>query len=104
VLSERVAGLERELSTVRQTSDDERQRLTSELEVARAALDDLKAGQLVSQSETIGRLTAELEARTAIQTPDPSSGLLSSVWRRWWLLLLGLTGCAAVVLLLVWPR
>jgi hypothetical protein len=34
-----------------------------ELERARAALDDLQAGQLVSQAEEVGRLKAELGSR-----------------------------------------
>jgi hypothetical protein len=83
-LAERVAGLERELGAVREMSDADRQRLSDELDAARAALDDLKAGQLAGQAEAIGRLTAELEtertarstleARTAPQAGDAPRG------------------------------
>ena len=109
-LTERVAGLERELSSVRQLSDDERQRLTAELEAARTALDELKAGQFVDQAQKTGRLEAELtaereaksalEAHTAPEMGDALREPAGSRWRTWvpWLLA-ALVICAATAVL-----
>jgi chromosome segregation ATPase len=113
-LAERVAGLERELSGVRQLSDDDRQRLIAELEVARAELQDLQAGERVSQAEQIGRLTAELtaeraaksslEARTASHGGDAPQEPAISRWRTWAPWLLAALAICASVALLAWPK
>jgi chromosome segregation ATPase len=104
VLSERVAGLERELTTVRQSSDTEHQRLTADLEAARIALEELKVSQVATQAEAIGRLTAELEARAASQAPSSIVSVWSVAWRYWSVLTFVSVALMAFVLLLVWPR
>jgi hypothetical protein len=119
-LTERVAGLERELLNVPRRSDEERQRLTAELEAARAALDDLRTGRLAELERENGRLTeclaltAPTESPGAGQQTPATTGATSDssrgLWWRSWLLspgaLIALAVLIAIVvqLLLVWTQ
>lgn len=98
MLGERVVGLERELTDVRQLSDDDRHRLTAELATARAAL--------LAQEDTQARLQA-LEALTVAPTvsaPTEPSVPLPGFWVRWrWPLVVLLALCVALALIFM-PR
>lgn len=85
-LGERVLGLERELTDVRQVADSDRQRLTSERDAA------LVAAQ------------AQQEVPTAVE-PAPASVEPHAPWmRRYWPLALTVAGFVVLVALLTWPR
>ena len=113
-LSERLVGVERELTGVRQLADADCQRLTDERDAARA---DLAAAQatvtsLEAQNATLTALTSKQEPEPATEPAPPSEPFPAPLPptpndRRWWpgqgplRAVLGAFG-VAVLLMLVW--